>query len=130
MRSWGHVAYVGGAIGAIRGRRGDGGGARDGRYAAGVPVLGLRKGQILVGDAARWRVAIGRRMKTISTSGSLKSVGTTAGSEVSILAVLMIVLPADRVTIVAALHRLRDQVLVSGAFRVLISSANGTVDVR
>jgi len=127
---WGHVAYAGGAIGAVRGRRGDGGGTGDGRYAAGVSVLGLRKGQILVGDAARWRVAIGRRMKTISTSGSLKSISTTAGSEVSILAVLVIVLATDRVTIVAALDRLRDQIFVSGAFCVLVSSANGTVDVR
>jgi hypothetical protein len=69
-------------------------------------------------------------MKTISTSGSLKSISTTAGSEVSILAVLVIVLATDRVTIVAALDRLRDQIFVSGAFCVLVSSANGTVDVR
>lgn len=135
MRSWRHVAHVGRAVGAIGGGRRDGVGARDGCYATGVPVLGLRQGQVLVGDAACWRIAISRSVKTVSSGSSLKSVATTAGGEVSVLAKLMIVLTADRVAIVATLDRFRDQIFVNGALRVLIAAAaaaaaDAAMDIR
>lgn len=130
MRSRGHVAHIGRAVGAIGGGRCDGGGARDRCYATGIPVFRLRQGQVLVGDAACRRIAISSSVKTVSSGSSLKSVAITAGGEVSVLAELMIALAADRVAIVAALHRLRDQILVNGALRVLIAAAAAAVDIR
>lgn len=128
VRSWGHVAHVGRAVGAIGGGRRDGGGARNGCYAAGEPVFRLRQRQVLVGDAACRRIAISSSVKTVSSGSSLKSVAITAGGKVSVLAELVVVLTADRVAIVAALHRLGDQILVDGALRVLIAAA--AVDIR
>lgn len=52
VRSRRYVTHAGRAIGAVGGRRRDSGGAGDGRYTASEPVLGLRKGQIFISDAA------------------------------------------------------------------------------
>lgn len=105
VRGWRHVAHAGRAVGTIvGGRRCDGGGAGDGCYAAGEPVLGFRQGQILVSDAARRRVAISSSVKTVSSGGGLKSVVTVSGREITVLAELMIALATDRVAIVATLN--------------------------
>lgn len=130
VRSWRHVAHIGRAVGAIGGGRRDSVGARNGCYAASEPVLRLRQGQVLIGDATCRRIAISRSVKTVSSGSSLKSVAITAG-EVSVLAELVIVLTADRVAIVAALNRFRDQIFVNSALRVLIAAAaDAAVDVR
>lgn len=127
MRSRWHVARARRTISAIsRGRRYDGCGAGNWRYAAGIPVLGLRQGQIFVGDAACRRIAISRSVKTLSSGCSLKAVAAAAGGKVSILTELMIVLAADRIAIVAALNRFRNQILVDGALRVLIAVVAAT----
>lgn len=123
MRSWGYIAHAGRAVSAIGGRRRNCSSAGDGRYTAGEPILGLRQGQIFVSDAARWRVAFSRSMKAVSSGRILKTIATAPGSEVSILAELMIVLIADCVAIVAALNRLRNQIFVDGALRGLITAA-------
>lgn len=132
MRSWGYVADTGRAVGAIGGGCRDGIGAGDGCYAAGESVLRLRQGQVLVGDAACRRIAVSRSMKAISSGSSLKSIAIAAVGKISVLAELMIVLTADRVTIVAALNRLRDQILVNGTLRVLITAAvaDAAMDIR
>lgn len=129
VRSWGYIAHIRRTVGAIGGGRHDGVGARDRCYAASVPVLRLWQGQILIGGIARRWIAISRSVKAVSSGSSLKSVTTTAAGKIPILAKL-IVLTADRVTIVAALNRLRDQILVNGAFCSLIATATHTaVDV-
>lgn len=130
VRSWGYVAHVRRAVSAIGGRRRDGGGTRYGCYAAGEPVLRLRQGQVLVRDATCWRIAISRSVKTVSSGRSLKSVATTAGSKVSVLAELVIILTTDRVAVIVALNRLRDQIFVNGTLRVLITAIAAAMDVR
>lgn len=131
MRSRGHVAGTRRTISAVSGgRHDDGCGAGDGRYAAGEPVLGLRQGQIFVSDAARRRIAISRSVKALSSGSSLKTVAIAAGSEVSILTELMIVLAADRVAIVAALNRFRNQIFVDGVLCVLITAATAAMNIR
>lgn len=130
MRSRGHVAGTRRTISAVsRGRRDDGCGTGDGRYATGEPVLGLRQGQIFLGDAACRRIAISRSVKALSSGSSLKTIATAARGEVSVLTELMIVL-ADRVTIVAALNRFRNQILVDGALCVLITAVTAAMNVR
>ena len=122
MRCWWYIAHAGRAISAI-GRRRDCSSAGDGRYAAVVPILGLRQGQVLVSDAARRRVAFSRSMKAISSGRILKSIATAAGSKVPILIELVIVLISDCVAIVAALNRFRNQIFVDGALCGLIAAA-------
>lgn len=128
-----YVADVGRAVGTFGGRRRYDGGAGDGRYAAGKPVLGFGQGQVLVGDAARRRVAISNSVKALRSDRGREMVATAAGSKVPVLAELMIALTADRIAIVAALNGFGDQILVDGALRVLIAAVAGvaaTVDAR
>jgi len=127
MRSWGYITHTGRAVSAIGGGRRNCGSAGDGRYTAGEPILGLRQGQVFVSDAARRRIAFSRSMKAVSSGRILKSIAVASGSEVSILAELMIVLVADCEAIVATLNRLRNQIFVDGALRGLIAAA---MDVR
>jgi len=68
-------------------------------------------------------------MKTISSGRSLKSVAITACSKVSVLAELVIILTADRVAIIIALNRLRDQIFINGIFRILITAIAAAMDV-
>jgi len=129
VRSWGYVAHIRRAVSAIGGGRCDGSGTRYGCYAASESVLRLRQGQVFVRDAACWRIAISRSMKTISSGRSLKSVAITACSKVSVLAELVIILTADRVAIIIALNRLRDQIFINGIFRILITAIAAAMDV-
>lgn len=131
MRSRGHVTGTRRTISAVRGgRRDDGCGAGDGRYAAGEPVLGLRQGQVFVGDAACRRIAISRSVKALSSGSSLKTVVTAVGGKVSVLTELVIVLAGNRVTIIAALNRFRNQIFVDGALCVLITAATAAMNIR